>query len=383
MKIKTLAIAALLVLASTAPAAVAATTAETRAETYSGDHVSFETTDNAVVDYQVDGTTVVEDVKVESASSANADARGGLVGVVSLAGAGISLDTRVNTQATLTTDSGAQLEAHDNENGVLVVASGDSAQVVHANVSAASEAEAESDNRVVVRNDDGTEGTFIVVGDGKVTVDQEGNVAAQIEEDSRLVYRQYDEGRDETARTTERLIANGTATAEVYYQQTSESGGDGTQRGADVVQYSSDTTVEVTSKTESELNMTVERTESEGKVVVAHLSEAAMENAGNTQVYVDGEAAAEASSYSEVVAATEGESQSAYMVRQSSSAEAATEVVVGVNHFSARDVSMQSGEDGTSGSDGTDDPTGAFGPGFGVVAAIAALGAALIAARQL
>ncbi len=390
MKVKTIAIAALLVLASTAPAAVAATTASSQAESsaYSGGHVVFETTNSAVVDYQVDGTTVVENLTVQSASEADAEGGIDLGGIVQLSGAGISVGTTANTHAVVTTDSGAQLRAHDNENGVLVVASGDSSQVVHANVSGSSDVEARSDSRVVVENDDGTHGTFIVVGDGEVAVDQQGNVTARVQSEGRLVYRQYDEERSDTERTTERLIANGTATAEVYYQQASESGEDGGQHAADVVNYGSETTVEVTSKTESELNMTVTRTASQGKVVVTHASEAAMESTGDMQVYVDGEAAAQAQSYNEVVAATEGDGGSAYMVRQSASAEAATQVVVGVNHFSARDVSMQSTDDGSSGSNSASNetdasPTDGSGPGFGVVAAIAALGAALIAARRL
>ena len=124
-----------------------------------------------------------------------------------------------------------------------------------------------------------------------------------------------------------------------------------------------------------------------------------MENAESLEVYVDGEAAAQAESYSDVRAATEGADQSRYMVRQSSSAEAAVDVIVGVNHFSERTLSMQSAGDGestatvddsdgeTSGEDtdvgdGTDDDTSdGDGAGFGALAALAAVAAALIAAR--
>lgn len=391
MKVKTITIAALLVLASTAPAAVAATATGSTAETkaYSGAHVTFETANNAVVDYQVDGTTVIQNVSVQSASKADTESDAGLAGLVSLSGAGLSVSARVDTHATVTTESGATINAHDNENGVLVVTSSSGAQVVHANVSASSQAEQKSESRVVVHDDDdGTAGTFIVIGDGEITVDAEGNVAAKIDGNSRLVYRQYENGRSEAEKTHERLIANGTATAEVYYQQTSESGEDGTQRAVDVINYSSQTTVEVTSKTKSRLNMTVQRSKNQGKVLITHVSESAMSSAEDVQVYVDGDAAAQVQSYSEVVAATEGGSQSAYMVRQSGSAEAATDVVVGINHFSKKEVSVQSTDGGSGGSDDTqqdggDGTTDGSGPGFGVVAAVAALGAALIAARRL
>jgi hypothetical protein len=380
MKVRILVVAALLVLASIAPAAVAATeTAETQAEgeAYSGSHVEFGTSSTAVVDYTVDGTTVVENVTVQSASEAGVGAE--LDGDVSVDGASVSVATTAETTATVESESGARIESHDNERGIMVVTSEDGEQVVEADVSG--EAESEGESRVVVERDDGTEGTFIVVGDGEVAVNENGNVTAQVGEDGKLVYRQYEDERDDGDETQERLIANGTATAEVYYQQAQESGDDGGQRTADVVEYGSDTTVEVTERSESELNMTVERTQSEGKVVITHVSESAMEGADNAQdveVYVDGEAAAEAESYSQVVAATEGDGGPAYTVRQSSNADAAAEVVVGIDHFSERSVSMQSGGNGDDGG-----ITGGAGPGFGVVAALAAVGGALVAARRL
>ncbi len=366
MKRTSVAVAALLVLASLAPMAATATTS-TQSEAYSQTHVTFDTTSSAVVDYQVDGATVLESVRVESAGGGGLG--GGLEGAVGLDGSGISLSATAATTATIESESGATLTAHDNGNGVLVVTSGSGEQVVEVGV--AGSASAEGDSRVVVDDGDGTHGTFIVVGDGSVAVNEQGNVSATVSGESKLVYRQYEGDRDASDRTQERFIANGTATAEVYYQQTGE-GGD---RAADVVEYGSDTTVEVTSQTESELNMTVTRTESQGKVVVTHVSDAAMSGASDAQVFVGGEAAAEADAYSEVVAATEGGSESAYLVRSSGSAEATSEVVVGVNHFSSRSMSVQGGED--------DGSTGMFGPGFGVVAAVVAVGVALLVGRRL
>jgi hypothetical protein len=390
MRVEPIAVAALLVLASVAPAAVAATeTAETQAqgEAYAGTNVEFQATSNAVVDYAVNGDVVVENVTVQSASEAGvgAGADVGLDAAADFAASDLSVTSNAEasaaTSVTVESESGARIESHDNERGIMVVTSEDGEQVVRAGVASDSEAEAESENRVVVRKDDGATGTFIVVGDGEVTVNENGNVAAQVGEDGKLVYRQYEDERDDGDETQERLIANGTATAEVYYQQAQESGDDGGQRTADVVEYGSDTTVEVTERSESELNMTVERTQSEGKVVITHVSESAMEGADNAQdveVYVDGEAAAEAESYSQVVAATEGDGGPAYTVRQSSNADAASEVVVGIDHFSERSVSMQSGGNGDDGG-----ITGGAGPGFGVVAALAAVGGALVAARRL
>ena len=77
-----------------------------------------------------------------------------------------------------------------------------------------------------------------------------------------------------------------------------------------------------------------------------------------------------------MAAAANGGDNSAFLVRSSSSAEATTDVVVGVNHFSERELSMQSDESAGATSSGGQ-------PGFGVGLAVVALaGAALLAARQ-
>lgn len=66
-----------------------------------------------------------------------------------------------------------------------------------------------------------------------------------------------------------------------------------------------------------------------------------------------------------------GSVPSTYLVDQSSSAEAATDVVVGVDHFSTREVTA-SGSGGGSG-------VGV--PGFGVGAALVAVAGAMLFAR--
>ena len=93
-------------------------------------------------------------------------------------------------------------------------------------------------------------------------------------------------------------------------------------------------------------------------------------------------------------AATEGADRSRYMVRQSGSAEAAVDVIVGINQFSERTVSMQSagdggeptatddGNDGMGGDDTDGEGTDGDAAGFGVLAALVALAAALIAVRK-
>jgi PGF-CTERM protein len=365
-----------LVLAASAVGGTAApaTTQQAEGESYSGAFVEFETTGAAVSDYAVDGSVVVESVTAQSASETEGNLGAGVDAVTSVNGSVVGVDSSGAAGATVTTESGAGMEAHDNERGVLQVHANGESQVVEASVSG--ESESESDGRVVVSNDDGSQGAFVVVGDGEVTTNEDGDVVAQIDGDGRLVYRQYNEGRTDEDETQEQLIQDGTATAEVYVNGAAESGSEAEGEATSVVEYGQDTSVEVQERSESQVNMTVERTESQGKVVITTVSEAAFGSAENLEVYVDGEAAARANSYGEVRSATQDGNQSRYLVRQDSSAEASTDVVVGVNQFSERDVSIQS--DGETGGDGL---SGADGPGFGALAALAALAAALVAAR--
>jgi PGF-CTERM protein len=406
MNWKALVVAVTLVVSTAgAPVAAAATTQQGQAEAHSGTHVSFETTSNAIVDYQVNGDQVVERMRVQSTSQAEASGGVGLTGDAEFTGAGLSIASglQASTSATLTADSGAEITAHDNDRGIVVIRSNGEGHVAQFNGSDDSDAEKADDDRAVITNGNGT-ATVIVIGDGNVSVSDDGNVTATAGQDGRIVYRQYAEERSEADKQQERMIANGTAVAEVYVQAAAESAGgmdDGddsdetatatptatetpttapgeaaAERSADVVRYSEDTTVEVTEQSANTFNATVERSQSEGKVVIMSVQDAAFENAEDAELYVDGEAAAEASSYSEVRSATNNGSTSKYLVQSSSSAEASTDVVVGINHFSERQVSMQSGDG--SGSDGTE--TGGQ-PGFGAALAVTALAGAALLAR--
>jgi PGF-CTERM protein len=375
MRFRAAALAMLLVASAVGAAAAPAATQQAEGEAYSGAFVEFETTSAAVSDYAVDGSVVVENVTAQSASESGLGLDAGLESVTSVNGSVAGVDLGADAAATVTTESGAEMEAHDNQRGVLQIHAGGESQVVQADVSG--EAEAESDERVVVSNGDGSQGAFIVVGDGETTVNEEGDVVARLEGDSQLVYRQYEGERTDSDRKQERMIRNGTATAEVYVHGAAESGSDAEDNATSVVEYGQDTTVEVQEHSESEINVTAERSQSQGKVVITTVSEEAFGSAESTEVFVDGEAAAEVDSYGEVRSAAQGGEESAYMVRQDSSASAATDVVVGVNHFSERSISMQS--DGETGGDGG--LSGADGPGFGALVALAALGAAFVAAR--
>lgn len=379
--------AAILAVLLVASGVGATATSGTQQQAYAGSHVTFDTTSNAVVDYTVEDTTLLESVKVQSQSKAKSNSGvsldGDLSAVTGFAGSAISVDAKTSTQATITTESGATMQAHDNGHGILVVESGSERQFVTANLSESSSAKAAGDNRVVVTTEDGTKGTFIVVGDGDVTVNEAGNVTASLSENSKLVFRSYPEERSESDEKQEQMIADGTAAAEVYVMQEAESNG---ETVVDVVQYGEDTSVEVTEKTKGKLTMTAERSSSEGRVIITSVSESVIESTENVQVTVDGKAAAKASSYSELRSATNGGETSKFLVHQQSSAEANAEVLVGVNHFSTRTIAMQSGENasGDTGADseneGDGGTSGVGAPGFGVgVSLVALLSVALLA----
>jgi PGF-CTERM protein len=131
--------------------------------------------------------------------------------------------------------------------------------------------------------------------------------------------------------------------------------------------------------------MTAERAQEEGTVVITSVSEAALAASDSLDVTVDGEAAVEASSQAELREAADGGDSSAYMVRQSGSAEATADVLVAVNHFSERQIAVSGDDSGSSDgettSGGSDDGDGSTDgesdsdgqPGFGVTAAVIAL----------
>jgi PGF-CTERM protein len=131
--------------------------------------------------------------------------------------------------------------------------------------------------------------------------------------------------------------------------------------------------------------MTVGRADSEGRVVITSVSEAVVSSAEDVTVTVDGEAAARADSYSEVQRATRDGENSKFLVQQYSSAEASDDIVVGINHFSERNVAVQDGSGSSSGDDTGDDqstPDGSSGDGAGFgagIAVVSLVGAALLA----
>lgn len=386
----------LVVTASVAPAASAGQSSKA----YAGTHVSFEASSNAMTNYAVANESMLAEVKVQSQESAESggllDTGASLSAVTHLEGSALSVESKTEASATVKADSGATLTAHDNGHGVLVVASGDQSQYVVANVSSGASATAEGDSRVVVTTENGQKGTFVVVGEGKVTVNDEGDVSAKLGQDGKLVFRAYPEGRSDDDKQQETLIAEGKAAAEVYVMQ------QGGETVTDTVSYASDTTVKAKQSAEGQVQVTVDRATHEGTVVITSVSEKAVGSLDNVSVTVDGEAAVEVSSYSELQSAIGGDT-SKFMVAQQSSAKGSAQVLVGVNHFSKRTMTIDGGEssgdgssgDGSDGSDGSsgdgDGSDGSDGsgvgsggqPGFGAAVAVVSLAMGVLALRRV
>ncbi|MFQ3319215.1 MAG: co-chaperonin GroES (HSP10) [Natronomonas sp.] len=382
-------------------------------EAYSGAHVQFDGGSNAVTDYAVDGNVIVENVTMQSSSEVRGQAGvgidAGLSATTNINGASIDSQTKVSASVSLGFESGGNMTAYDTTRGVVQFNAAEGDQVVNAKLSSNAQAESEGDKRVVVTKEDGSQGAFIVVGDGEVVVNEQGNVTAEVKEGSQLVYRQYNDERSQKEEEAERMIQNGTATAEVYVQQAQDDGEDaadeGNETAVETIEYGQDTTVEVTSRSKNNVEMAVERSQSQGKVVLTTVSKEAFENAENIQVFVDGSAAVQVDSYSAVEQSAMQGDQPRYYVSQSSSAEAAVDIAVGIDHFSTRNVQMTSTQDATptptptatdsmdestaTTTDSTDestatatDSTSGDGAGFGVLAALSALASALFVRRR-
>jgi PGF-CTERM protein len=382
---------------------------EASGQAYAGTHVSFDTDERAVTDYAVRGETMLDSVAVQSESEVEngglVDAGASLSAVTQIEGAGLSLAAESETEARVEAEGSATITAHDNGRGVLVVAAGNQSDYVVANVSDGANASAETDSQVEVTTENGTTGTFIVVGEGNATVNDEGDVTAHLGEDGRLVFRSYPDGKDDGDEKQEELIADGDAKAEAYVmaQNASESGDDGEQVVVDTVSYGENTTVETAETAEGEVTLAVNRTTHEGTVLVTSVSEKALNASEDLEVAVDGEAAVEAETHTQLKSAV-GSDQSRYVVESagSASADASADVLVAVNHFSERTVSMQSASDeqtteesqADESSDettqaGMDDETTSGGdegssgsiPGFTATASVVALLAAALFAR--
>lgn len=319
---------------------------------YTGTHVSFDTSDEAVVDYQVQGEQMFDSLRVEAREDASSRGQVGVhaaLGVEvselsNLQGAQVAATATARTSANVDFDGSANMSAHDNSNAVLVLQAGGEEQLVEVAVPADAEAEARSDV-VVSTEKNGSEGSFIVVGEGEVGVNGEGDVAAHLGESSRLVFRAHTEGATEDDEQQEQMIADRDVAAEVQFV--------GTEEEVDGAVYLDGTQAEGQASGEDTVEVSVERAEADGKVVMTTVSEAAVGASDAFDVTVDGEAATEVDSYQELAAALDGDG-AAYKVVGDTSAESNAQVLVALDHFSERTFQVSSTDDTTDG-DTTDE----------------------------
>lgn len=386
MRISALIVATVLLTSVAVPAAVGGAVAQ-NSDAHAGTHVSFDVESNALVDYAVDGDTLFEEVTVQSESESDVGVGVDARSASEVEGAGLSVASETEASVRIESEGESEMTAHDNERGHLVVNAGSGETVV--GVETSGETEAESDGDRVVVDSGETTGTFLVVGEGEVTVDDEGDVVAELEDDSQLVFRSNGNERDDDDREQEEMIESGDSVAELHVFER-----DG-ERVVDAVQYSSDTTIEAAQQSEGYVELTVERTTDEGTVLITSVSDEVVENAEDLEIRVDGEATADAESYSELRSTANGDDGSSAMVTNTASTESSADVLVAIDGFSERTVELdENGDDSESGDgndssgdgdagDDTDGETGDDAPGFGVTAALVALlSAAFVGLRK-
>lgn len=343
--------------------------ANSESSAYAGTYVAFNTSGNALTDYRVNNEAVFENVRVTAQSDHQSRAGLGanvrLSAVTNISGAGLELGAQSQTRAEVKTDGSASITAHDTERGILTVDAGEESQYVEVTLADDNNTEAHTEgDRVVVESDDRT-GVFVVAGNGTVTVNDKGDVVADLKSGSTLAFRSYENGeRNSDEKSQEQLISEGIATAEVYVDERNG------KRVADVATYGQGVAVKTHNQSKERLEMTAKRTQSEGTVIITTISEGAikgLESADDLAVTIDGKAAAEASSYSELKGGI-GE-QPRYMVRQSSEATATADVLIAVDHFSERKITIQGNNSSESNTSGSGDSI----PGFGAAAALISL----------
>ncbi len=380
-------IAALLCVSLAFAGVPAATTAQTGGEATTGTHISFGVANDAVTGYTVGGTEMFSSFRMQSQSSAvdeglieaNLDE---ITSIVNINAAGLSVEAETSASTTLNVSSspGAYVRAHDNGHGTFRVAPGQNTQVGIVNVSSNTELTVEGEEMATLTADNGAEATFMVVGTGgEVATNEDGNLAVRLGANSDLIFKAYPDGKSDAEAEQESLISDGIIGAEVHVMEQ-----DG-ERVIDAASYNTFVNYYGTEEAANGTNFTFGSARGTGTLVVTHVSEAAVGSLSSVEAYVNssnGEntVPVEADSAATGVANVEqyvGSPESAYYAVPPAEGSASTDVVVAINHFSNRTVTMGQnvGPSDTSGSGGV--------PGFGAPAAIAALLALAAFARRL
>lgn len=326
MRSVTLALITVLVTAGAVPIAFGQAVEE--GEGYDGTHLSLEIDDRAVTNYAVGDERVAASIRMQAVADVTNGSEGDLElsGVSNLGGAAIQSEQEGEADMTVMTPT-AQLVAHDNPRGVFVVQP-DEPQYVQIDLASEAEVTDETDSAITVTTENGTEGTFFLIGDGDLTVNQNDSVVSRVEDDSRLVFRAYPGGKSDDHERQERLIRNEQAIADVYVM------GSGVDSTVDTVAYATGASVTGEQADPEGVQVNVDYPDGEGGIVMTSISTDIVA-ADGLVVAVDDEELAAAASYDELESAVGGD-RSQYLVAEGSGGEASTDVLVAVDEFSGR-----------------------------------------------
>lgn len=343
---------------------------------YQASHVGFDAKQNSVVNFSVGGQQIFESFSVVAKSDTETQSGGtigvgvGLGEVTNIAKSAMSMRSQTDKNAVLETESGADIKIHNNDRGIITVTPSENSQIANINISPNTRATTETDKKVVITKEDNSEGVFLIVGDGEVTVNNNRNVIADIEQNRKLVYRDYKQQRSDDDRQQENLISNQNATAEVYIEQTDN------QYRSNIVQYG-DTTVETTDQRQGQINLSVDRTQNQGKIILTTISNQAINPTNNISVQIDGETITQVETYNQLQSSIQQDNPS-FLINQQSSTQSVSDIAIAIDHFSTRQITIQEKEDTQQQDDDsqqTDDTQQdeQQQPGFGVIAGLIAI----------
>jgi len=358
-------VATLLVVSMAAPAAV--TPAAADEHEYDGKHVSFDIKPNGIAEYSVNNETLFSSVKTRAASEPAVDVGAGVdaSAIAGFEGAGIEATSTTTAAARFRTENGAQVAAHDTERGHLTIHATEQRTLVQINMS--DPVGTTPEGSVIVVGGATQVGSVFVVGEGNLSITEEGNIVADLPRGSGLVFRSNGDNRTTQDQATERLIERGSAAGEVYVSQRNG------EVVADTVQYDTDISVEVAQYEDGFVEVGVNRTTEQGTIVIMEVSKKLIEDPGDTAVRVSGTKATRVDTHAELRRSL-GKGEPTYKVSRATTGQANAAILVAIDSFSGQTVIIEERQESTAVEEST--------PGFGVSVALLAMLTVTLAARR-
>lgn len=224
------------------------------------------------------------------------------------------------------------ISAHDNTNGILKFKAEKDTKV-KLNLSANAVVGDESEKKVSIKADN-VETTVMIAGPGSLDVEN-NTIKANLRESSQLISKSYPGGKEKGDDEIESGIVNGNISAEVQIFNETE----GTTN--DTVEYSPTVTIKEIKATKGEISVTAD-SKTEAGTTIAIIVENSMLPAevNNLSIKVDGEATVNASSFYELYATRKEDKPRSMVIK----GDTCTKILVAVNHFSERAISIESKE---------------------------------------